>query len=348
MLSKSNSGQRTGTYLRKAGPMDKTLHLPLLTLAVFLGSSATACLAAETRPGIEPTHDEVEPIGATPETKFESLFTFCMDRDDNLLACDAKAGHVRKMDPQGKTLGTWKLDFAPCSIHACPDGPVYVAGEGIVAKLDSTGKVLKKVRSDGANFPDGRPSGITATDKDVFVNVGFGWSLRSVSSIVRFDRDLGNPTTIAENLRGCCQRLDVVSKDGAVYIAENSRYRVLKCDRDGQILATWGSRDRVDIAGFGSCCNPMNLCFGPEGELYTAESGLGRIKRYTTDGKFLGLVGYVGVERFNTAGRLAASCSNIAVAVNTDASRIYVLDFKNNMIRVLAKADAADARQASE
>jgi hypothetical protein len=87
----------------------------------------------------------------------------------------------------------------------------------------------------------------------------------------------------------------------------------------------------------------MNLCFGPEGELYTAESGLGRIKRYTPDGKFLGLVGYAGVERFNRRGRLAASCSNITVAVDEDASRIYVLDFKNNIIRILAQTDTSFA-----
>ncbi|UCG50085.1 MAG: hypothetical protein JSU94_09915 [Phycisphaerales bacterium] len=323
--------------------MNKALRPASIIAAVILGLSA-ACFAAQIRASLAPTHVEVEPIGTAPQAKFENLVTFCMDRDGNLLACDAGASRIVKLDPDGKRLATWKLDFAPWAIHACPEGIVYVAGPAVVAKLDASGKVLKKVESDGGNFPDGRPSGITATDKDVFLNVGFGWSLRSVSSIARFDRDLGSPATIVENLRGCCQRLDIVSKDEQLYVAENSRYRVLKCDREGRVLAKWGRRHRTDIAGFGSCCNPMNLCFGPEGELYTAESGLGRIKRYTPDGRFLGLVGYVGVERFNTAGRLAASCSNIALAVNKDASRIYVLDFKNNIIRVLARSAGPDTR----
>jgi hypothetical protein len=81
----------------------------------------------------------------------------------------------------------------------------------------------------------------------------------------------------------------------------------------------------------------MNLAFGGKDVLYTAESGLGRIKKYTPDGKYLGLVGYIGVDRFIRAGRLAASCSNIAIGVSKDQSRVYVQDFKNCIIRVLAK-----------
>ena len=81
----------------------------------------------------------------------------------------------------------------------------------------------------------------------------------------------------------------------------------------------------------------MNLNFDSKGVLYTAESGLGRVKKHSTDGKFLGLVGYIGVERFTRAGGLAASCSNIAIAVTPDAKRVYVLDFKKSLIRVMEK-----------
>lgn len=267
-----------------------------------------------------------------------------MDKEGNLLACDAKANEIRKLNPVGMTLASWKLEFAPYAIHACPDGTIYVAGQGKVAKLDKTGKMLKTVEVDGANLPAGKASGITATKRDVFVCIGSSGTLRSRSCIVRFDRELSDPNIIAEDLHGCCQRLDILSKDGVLYVAENARHRVLKCDRNGEILSKWGNRDRRDIEGFGSCCNPMNLCFGPKGELYTAEAGLGRIKRYSLDGKFIELVGYVGVDRFNRATRLARSCSNITIAINKDASRIYVLDFKNNFIRVMEGANTdADA-----
>jgi len=50
----------------------------------------------------------------------------------------------------------------------------------------------------------------------------------------------------------------------------------------------------------------------------------------------------VGVERFANAGRLASSCSNIAIAVTPSGDRVYVMDHKNNLIRVLQKKKAKD------
>ena len=317
-----------------------------------------------------PTHKEIEPIGLTPETEFANLSTFCITAKGNLLACDSEAEEIKRINPDGKLLDTWKLEFSPFSIVACPDGTIYVAGPGTVAKLNAKGKVLKTVRVETED-PDedwddeddededdeededddeeedtfeSKSSGIEATEKDVFVCFGSGWSTRSTSSIVRFDRDLNNPKTIADQMHGCCQRLDIVARDGILYVAENARHRVVKLDRDGKILSKWGQRDRKNIEGFGSCCNPMNLFFNSDGVLYTAESGLGRIKRYSADGKFLGLVGHIGTTRFNQAGRLAASCSNIAVAVSQDQSRIYVLDFAKNLIRIMVKNDADSAK----
>jgi len=325
-----------------------TLLIIALTFCLSSFFSAGQTHSAASLSGAEPdpsslvpaSHKEIGTIGSTPETKFDRLITFCMDPDGNLLACDGNALRIRKISPAGKTLAKWDLEFAPYAVHACPDGTAYVAGTGTIAHLDKKGDVLKRIQSDGENFPSGRPSGVAVTKKNVFLAVGSGWSLRSKSTIIRFDRNLGNPKIIAEGLRGCCQRLDLVANDSNLYVAENSRYRVLKCDRNGKVLSDWGSKDRTRIEGFGSCCNPMNLCFGANGDLYTAESGLGRIKRYTPDGKFLGLVGYVGVDRFNRAGRLAASCSNISIAISNDASRVYVLDYMNNIIRVMAKQDA--------
>jgi hypothetical protein len=140
-----------------------------------------------------------------------------------------------------------------------------------------------------------------------------------------------------DDIRGCCQRCDIAFRDGKIYIAENSRFRVVVCDRDGQQLDTWGRHSRQGQEGFGACCNPMNLCFDAAGSLYTSESGLGRVKRYTVAGDLLELVGYVGVHRFTHASGLASACSNIAIAVTPEAERIYVMDYRNNKIRVLER-----------
>ncbi|MBW8016290.1 MAG: hypothetical protein FVQ82_08895 [Planctomycetes bacterium] len=294
---------------------------------------------AEMQSNDSASHKEIKPIGTTKETEFKALSTFCMDSKGNLLACDSKAKLIKVIGSDGKLLDTWKLDFAPYSIVSCQDGSTYIAGIGVVCKVDAKGKVVKTADVKGMPFEKSKASGIAFTKKDVFVCFGTGWSLRSLSTIVRFSRDLKSPKMIAEKLRGCCQRLDIVARKGFLFVAENARHRVLKMDRDGKILAKWGKRDRMGTKGFGSCCNPMNLCFGKDGVLFTAESGLGRIKRYTPDGKYLGLVGHIGVERFTRASRKAASCSNIPLAISKDQSRIYVLDFTANLIRVMAKIE---------
>ena len=323
------------------------LVVMLVAFLAFVGAVVEAQTQGATATGA--THTETSVIGRTPETQFAALGTLRLDSEGRLLVCDTGRKHIRVISPAGKVLATWKLPMAPVALWRCDDGTMYVADAGKVAKLDKSGKVLKTVdlpgadaaaaqpRRRGGRSRAAKPSGITASKKDVFVAVGTSWSLRSRSSVIRFNRDLGEPKVIATDLRGCCQRLDMVARDDVLYVAENARYRVVRYDREGKVLSTWGRRDRNDVSGFGSCCNPMNLCFGPGGVLYTAESGLGRVKRYTLDGKFLSLVGYVGVARFARAGRLAASCSNIAIAVTKDGSRVYVQDVKNNIIRVLER-----------
>lgn len=306
----------------------------LCRVSVPIGTSgAEAAEKGDEEP--RPTHVEVESIGGSDELKFGSLAAFCLGERDNLLVCDRKAQQVKVVSPGGRLLDRWDVPFPPSRIRRAPDGDVYLGGPGVLALLDDGGRVIKSITSDHDAIPKARVSGIAATERHVFASFGSGWSLRSRDDIVRLDRDLENPAVIARNLRGCCQRLDLAAREGVLYVAENARYRVLRLDRDGNVLSKWGKRSRTEVEGFGSCCNPMNITFGPDGALYTAESGLGRVKRYSPKGEFLGLVGEVGVRRFRRAGRVAASCSNITVAVSSDSTYVYVQDVEKNLIRVL-------------
>jgi len=317
--------------------------------------------AAEDPPG---SHNELEPL----KIEFGRLSALCLHPSGNLLAGDAEAKEIKVIDPQGKQVDTFKLALGPYAIDVAADGTIYCGGHDRLAMLDAGGKVLKTTRiveNTKPARPEQRPrdeppndqtqhdelehkrprrtprtprvSGIAVSGDDVFVAFGSGWSLRSKSKLFRFDRQLDNSKMIAEGLRGCCQRCDITASDGVLYVAENAAFRVTRLDREGNVLSKWGSRDRKAIEGFGACCNPMNVCLGPEGAIYTAESGLGRIKRYTAGGKLLDLVGYVGVTRFTRAGHLAAACSNIAVDATPDGQRVFVMDYTNNLVRVLQK-----------
>ena len=327
------------------------------TFEVMIGVAAlTAILSSDVwaREPIEDigaetaSHEEIDPI----PVEFERLTSLCLHGNGNLLACDGGAKQIKVINPAGEQVDAMKLDFAPEAIEVAADGTIYCGGEGKLARLDAAGKVLgaaeipelsalaevERRRARPANY---RVSGIAISGKVLFVAYGAGGGRGSRSKLLRFDSELTNPRLIAEDLRGCCQRCDVAASDGVFYVAENTAHRVVRFDAKGRVVGKWGEHSRTDLSGFGSCCNPMNLCFGPGGALYTAESGMARVKRYTPGGKFLGLVGYVGTERFREASRLAVSCSNIAIAVAPDGNRIYVMDYAKNRIRVLQKKKTA-------
>ncbi len=174
-------------------------------------------------------------------------------------------------------------------------------------------------------------SSISATGDDVFLAThaatGYGFD------IWRMDDDFGAAALIVKDLSGCCGQMDVKANKDGVFVAENSRHRVRRFDRDGKVLGAWGVSARTGLEGFGSCCNPMNVAFGPGSAIYTAEDDTGRIKRYSPEGKLLGLVGAV---------ELKPGCKNVSIAVSSDGSRVYMLDITRNY---LVKMDARPAEE---
>lgn len=303
-------------------------------------------------PGVPPedvaadsaTHVEGDPL----PVRFDNISCLRYVGNGTLVAGDSATKELKMMDASGKLLATIKLPFGPEAVNLAPDGTLYCGGQGQLASLDQTGKIIRTAsipthaESDltGQRRPFNTPlrvSGIAASDQDVFVAIGSGWSTGSKSKLFRLSRRLDSPKLLVSGLRGCCQRCDIGISKGTVYLAENAAHRVVLYDREGTVLGKWGERDRSSIEGFGSCCNPMNIAFDAAGTLYTAESGLGRVKTYSPSGKYLGLVGYAGVERFTNAGQLAASCSNMAIAPTPDGNTVYVADIKTHKIRVLRK-----------
>lgn len=164
-------------------------------------------------------------------------------------------------------------------------------------------------------------SSISATDDEVFLAthaaVGYGFD------VWKMDADFADGETIITGLSGCCGQMDVKAGEDGLFVAENSKHRVCRYDRDGKMIGNWGHGARTGIEGFGSCCNPMNVAFGPEGVVYTAEDNTGRIKRYSPDGKLLGLVGSV---------ELVPGCKNCSIAVSSDGTHVYMLDITRGHI----------------
>ena len=390
------------------------------------------------------------------------LACFCLTADDKILAgCAGTKGEIRVIDAEGKVTESWPIPVNPEAIFCRPDGAIFVAGDGQVLKLSSTGKVelskqapqaaalnehpeklreevIAQVKEQAEQFGKQaeiydkmiaqadkqidsinehlaaaeesstasavdsgkstekqavaprratmnkqslerrlamfknqkeqyaeaknqfaeiigasttgeltdaqidekvrasmeykrKASSISAFDGEVFLAThaaaGYGFE------VWRMDDSFENVVKVVKDLSGCCGQMDVkVSKDG-LFIAENSKHRVCHYDRDGKMIGAWGESARTGLDGFGSCCNPMNVAFGPSDAVYTAEDDTGRIKRYSADGKLLGLVGLV---------ELKPGCKNCSIAVSNDGSHVYMLDITRNFIVRL------DARPADE
>ncbi len=178
---------------------------------------------------------------------------------------------------------------------------------------------------------------VSAADGDVFVVapafVGYGFE------VWRTDDEFQNGKRIVSELRGCCGQMDAQACSNGVFVAENARYRVSRYDRAGELTCNWGESDRKGLVGFGSCCNPMNVAFGPNGDVYTAEATLGRVKRFSPTGEFLGLVGSV---------EIVPGCKKVSIAVNADGSRVYMLDITRTHIVMMVRKAGATAIVAAE
>jgi sugar lactone lactonase YvrE len=164
-------------------------------------------------------------------------------------------------------------------------------------------------------------SSISATEDEVFLAThaaaGHGFE------VWKMDVDFAGGEQIISGLSGCCGQMDVKANENGLFVAENSQHRVCRYDRAGKLICQWGHGARKGLDGFGSCCNPMNVAFGPDDAVYTAEDNTGRIKRYSPDGELLGLVGAV---------ELVPGCKNCSIAVSSDGSRVYMLDITRGHI----------------
>ncbi len=248
---------------------------------------------------------------------------------------------IQILDPSGKRLQTWKMpNVETKNLHATEDGELYVAGSHRLVRLDARGKQLAYIEISDlleGQFDGAHASGITVNDQYVFLALGAGRSLRATEDIVRFNRDLSHPKLVVEKQFGCCAHIDLECRSGELLVAENSRHRVNRFTFDGELLGRWGRRDREGIEGFAACCNPVNIDLGNDGRLYTAESGIGRVKMFNPDGTFLGLLGYVDTTQFDRGSRLASISCYIPIEVSADGNRIYVMDVRKNFIRVLER-----------
>ena len=394
-------------------------------LATLLTWGLVSPMAAVDAANNEATHKQARSIAPMVEGRPVKLETFCVGPDNNLWMCcagtGADKGLVMVYSGEGEMLHSYPLKFIPQALNFSPDGKLFVAGSGKVAKMTSEGKVeleidapnignqeealaalkkenekrikeqtkaakaqlerleeqiakleivpedeeekaktrrerrLKLLNVSKKQFEDAaanmaqavdasgsmarwaNATGLAATEDDVFVScpmlTGYGYA------IWRLDHNLENPKSILDGVGGCCGQLDIQTDGENLLIAENTKFQVGFYDRDGKRLNGWGKRSRNDDEGFGSCCNPMNVRCCSNGEILTAESSIGHIKRFSQAGEYLGFVG---------TAKVAGGCKHVAIGFDSTRNWHYMMNEDRSHVAVLVPRKDAPAESEDE
>lgn len=77
--------------------------------------------------------------------------------------------------------------------------------------------------------------------------------------------------------------------DGLLRVSNPGAHRVEAFTLDGHLELAWG-KPSERIEGFCGCCNPAHLAVLPDGRIVTAEKGIPRVKVYSAEGTFEGVV----------------------------------------------------------
>ena len=172
-----------------------------------------------------------------------------------------------------------------------------------------------------------RKLGITAlavTSKDIFLCCnsveGTGYE------VWRMTHEFSEPTKVVIALGGCCGQCDIQATDDHLVLAENTKFKVALLDRDGNRKTDFGKGDRKAVDGFGSCCNPMNVRCCDNGDILTAESSIGTIKRFSKEGELLGVVGKA---------KIGGGCKHVALGFDATRDRYYMMNIDKDHICVL-------------
>jgi hypothetical protein len=216
-------------------------------------------------------------------------------------------GHVEVYDRGGKRLAGWQGlddDSLLTSIAIWKDD-VFVADAGgrIVLRYDVAGRLINRI---GQKNED--------KDQTGFQPAGF------VVPSPHFDLAVG------------C--------DGLLRVVNPGRHRVEAYTFDGDLEFWWGQFSS-DVRGFCGCCNPVNFAILEDGSFVTCEKGLIRVKIYSPEGDFVGVV--AGPEQLVKEGashicETTAECQtgSFDVAVGP-RGQIFVLDTIKNVVRTFTR-----------
>lgn len=227
------------------------------------------------------------------------------------------AEYVTSWGKQGDAPGDF---YIPIGIAIDAAGAVYVSDHynNRIQKFDSDGKLL-------AHFPVlPNPGGVTIAGDELFI---------SHFPAARVSKEKTPDRVTVYSLEGKLLRqwgstgsgdgqMDfpgglAAGKAGEVYLADQTNRRVQVFDSQGRFLRKWGEYG-LNPGQFGGNVAPKSRVGGPqfvaidsEGNVFTTEASVGRVQKFTADGKLLLAWGSLDDKPGCFGGKLAAMKANL-------------------------------------
>jgi tripartite motif-containing protein 71 len=206
-----------------------------------------------------------------------------VDAQGNVLVLDVSNGRVQKFDSNGKFLTQWGTSgkgdgqFIEASdIAIDQQNNVYVVDyqNRVVQKFDENGKFLLRWGKTG--LEDGEFAGLfsVAIDPDGNVLVA-----DEVGRIQKFDRDgkflLKIPLEKIDD-RSIDTWNIAIDTQGNIYVADNGGIRIVKFNRNGEIVASW----RGGETGAGLFNNLQDIAVDIQGNVYISDRGSNLVQKF--------------------------------------------------------------------
>jgi len=223
---------------------------------------------------------------------FQELRAVCVGTGDRIYVAGDKG--VEVFEPPGTKLQQFPLDGEPRCLavaggdHAFP-GRVYLGMKSRVEVVDAAGKRVAAWEDLG---PKAILTSIAVADHDVFV------ADAGNRIVLRYDPDGKLVGRIGQRdpdkqLRGFVipsPYFDLaLTADGLLRVVNPGSHRIEAFTMDGHLETWWGQPGEA-VERFCGCCNPTHLAVLPDGRFVTSEKGIPRVKIYSADGQFLGVV----------------------------------------------------------
>jgi len=289
--------------------------------------------------GKKATHEQIKEIKLASKDGKLTLQTLAVDGDGRVLAlvaptryfnapAEGVTSEIHVLDVDGKPAAVWTVNFHAHSVNAAPDGAVYVAGDGKIARFSKTGSLIGKVieiphvadllkdkkslkakaekqvkeqkesfektvktfKEQLAKLEEKKVEDLTKTEKAKIEQ--FKRILESYKESESFYSSM----TVESVLQQITSRLRIINgiavSEKDVFVAcgetEGYGYAVWRLDRELK------NPKRV-MGGIGGCCGQMDIqCCGED--LLVAENTKHQFAKYNRDGKEIGHYGKRGKE----------------------------------------------------